>query len=79
MSDSRSRPPAVIGESHSRPDALSKVTGATAYPADRIEPGNLHARTVFGHRVHARLLSLDTAPALAIDGVVAVLTADDVP
>ncbi|MGB3307456.1 MAG: xanthine dehydrogenase family protein molybdopterin-binding subunit, partial [Thermomicrobiales bacterium] len=42
-------------------------------------PGNLHARTVFGHRVHARLLSLDTAPALAIDGVVAVLTADDVP
>ncbi len=73
------RPPAIIGESHARPDARDKVTGATAYPADRIRGDMLHAKVVFGHRPHARLLAIDPAPALAVAGVVAVLTASDVP
>jgi len=73
------RPPAIIGESHARPDARGKVTGATAYPADRIRAGMLHARVVFGHRPRARLVSIDAAPARAVPGVVAVLTAADIP
>jgi CO/xanthine dehydrogenase Mo-binding subunit len=73
------RPPAIIGESHARPDAHDKVTGATDYPADRIRAGMLHAKVVFGHRPRARLIAIDTGSARAIEGVVAVLTAADVP
>lgn len=73
------RRPSVIGESHARPDALGKVTGATEYPADRIRPGMLHARVVFARTPRARLVRLDGARALAMPGVVAVLTAADVP
>lgn len=73
------RPPAVIGESHARPDAPSKVTGETVYPADAIRTDMLHLAVVFSHQPRARLLGIDPAAALAIDGVQAVLTAADVP
>ena len=73
------RPPAVIGESHARPDAPGKVTGATNYPADLIRPGMVHLAVVFSHHPRARLVGIDPTQALAIDGVQAVLTAADVP
>src|SRR5690242_2984559 len=69
----------LIGASLPRPDALGKVTGATRYPADLVRPGMLHLQVVFADRVHARIRSLDSADALKVPGVVAVLTADDVP
>jgi CO/xanthine dehydrogenase Mo-binding subunit len=72
------RPPAIIGESHARPDALGKVTGATHYPADRIAAGMLHAAVAFSSRPRARLLAIDPVPALSVPGVVAVLTATDI-
>ncbi len=79
MIDRTIRPSAIIGESHRRPDALGKVTGDTLYPADKIEATHLHAKVVFSHRVHARVVSIDASAALAIPGVVTVLMADDVP
>ncbi|MGZ3637201.1 MAG: xanthine dehydrogenase family protein molybdopterin-binding subunit, partial [Ktedonobacterales bacterium] len=69
----------VIGASLSRPDALGKVTGSRAYPADLIRPGMLHLQVVFAQRTHARIVALDTSEAEAWSGVVAVLTAGDVP
>src|SRR5262249_49452519 len=69
----------LIGESLPRPDAMGKVTGATNYPADLVRPGMLHLKVVFAHRAHARIISIDTSAALAHPGVVAVLTAADVP
>ncbi|HEU5348368.1 MAG TPA: xanthine dehydrogenase family protein molybdopterin-binding subunit [Ktedonobacterales bacterium] len=69
----------LIGASLPRPDALDKVTGAAHYPADLVRPDMLHLQVVFAHHVHARILSLDSANALKHPGVVAVLTADDVP
>ncbi|HEY7781077.1 MAG TPA: xanthine dehydrogenase family protein molybdopterin-binding subunit [Ktedonobacterales bacterium] len=69
----------LIGASLPRPDALGKVTGAARYPADLIRPGMLHLQVVFAHRPHARIRRLDTTAALAHPGVVAVLTAADVP
>ncbi len=72
-------PPAIIGASLTRPDAWGKVTGATPYPADLIRPGMLHLKIVFAGRPHARILAIDPAPALAHPGVVAVLTAADIP
>ena len=69
----------IIGASLPRPDADAKVTGAALYPADLVRPHMLHLSTVFAHRPHARILGIDPAPALEFSGVVAVLTADDVP
>jgi CO/xanthine dehydrogenase Mo-binding subunit len=69
----------VIGASLPRADALSKVTGTTRYPADLVQPGMLHLQVVFAHRPHARITSIDTSAALQSPGVVAVLTARDVP
>lgn len=71
--------PSLIGASLPRPDALDKVTGAARYPADLVRADMLHLQVVFAHRVHARIRSLDCADALTSPGVVAVLTADDVP
>ena len=70
---------AIIGASLPRPDALGKVTGATRYPADLVQPGMLQLKVVFAHRPHARVLAIDTEAALRHPGVVAVLTAADVP
>ncbi len=69
----------LIGASLPRPDAYGKVTGKTAYPADLVRPGMLHLQVVFAHRSHARILHIDTSAALQYPGVVAVLTAEDVP
>ncbi|GER90332.1 carbon-monoxide dehydrogenase large subunit [Dictyobacter vulcani] len=69
----------LIGASLPRPDALNKVTGAACYPADLVRPGMLHVQVVFAHRPHARILSMNTVAALQYPGVVAVLTAKDVP
>ncbi|GHO96653.1 carbon-monoxide dehydrogenase large subunit [Reticulibacter mediterranei] len=69
----------LIGASLPRPDAYGKVTGSTAYPADLLRPGMLHLQVVFAHRPHARILHIDTNAALQYPGVVAVLTAEDVP
>ncbi len=62
-----------------RHDAAGKVTGDADYPGD-LRPGQmLHARVVFSGRPHARMVAMDTSAARATPGVVAVLTAGDVP
>jgi CO/xanthine dehydrogenase Mo-binding subunit len=68
-----------VGSSPIRRDAAAKTTGAAQYPADRVPPEALYAKAVFTGRPHARLLSLDTAAAEATPGVLAVITAADVP
>ncbi|MBE3558349.1 MAG: xanthine dehydrogenase family protein [Ktedonobacteraceae bacterium] len=69
----------LIGASLPRPDAHGKVTGVVRYPADLIKPGMLQLQVVFAHRPHARIRSIDVDAARAHPGVVAVLTAADVP
>ncbi len=69
----------LIGSSLPRPDARGKVTGATSYPADLVRSSMLHVQVVFAHRPHARIHSIDSNAALQHPGVVAVLTAVDVP
>jgi CO/xanthine dehydrogenase Mo-binding subunit len=69
----------LIGAPVARPDARAKVTGAARYPADLVRAEMLHCKAVFAHRAHAAIDSIDTARARALPGVVAVLTAADVP
>ncbi len=73
MSDS------LIGVPRPRLDSGDKVVGATRYAGDDALAGLLHARLVLSTRAHALITGIDTATALAVPGVVAVLTADDLP
>jgi CO/xanthine dehydrogenase Mo-binding subunit len=68
-----------VGQSLARVDAVGKVTGATLYPGDLTMPGMLHMKVLFARRPHAHIKRLDTSRAEAAPGVVAVLTAKDVP
>ncbi len=69
----------ALGQSLPRPDARDKVTGDARYPGDRFPPDVLFAFIVFTDQPHARITRLDTAAAEAAEGVVAVVTAADVP
>lgn len=69
----------TIGRSLPRPDAVAKVTGAAKYAGDLEFPSMLYAAVLRSRYPHARLLRVDTAQAKALPGVVAVLTAADVP
>ena len=70
---------AGIGTSPVRPDGVAKVQGAFAYAQDLERPDMLWGATVRSPHPHARIVRIDVTPALAIGGVHAVLTADDVP
>jgi CO/xanthine dehydrogenase Mo-binding subunit len=68
-----------IGVSTPRRDSEPKVWGATRFAADVSVNGLLHARLLLAHDAHALIRSIDTTAARALPGVVAVLTADDLP
>ncbi|MSO25219.1 MAG: xanthine dehydrogenase subunit D [Candidatus Planktophila sp.] len=68
-----------VGENVSRPDGALKVTGDFAYSSDLWADGMLWASTLRSPHPHARIKSINIAPALKINGVSAVLTHDDVP
>jgi CO/xanthine dehydrogenase Mo-binding subunit len=67
----------AIGVATPRRDSEAKVRGATRYAADTRLPGLTHARLVLSHEAHARILQIDVQEALALQGVIAVLTAND--
>ena len=61
-------------------DAVHHVRGDSLYVDDVTPPeGMLHAAVVGSQVAHGRLVSVDASAALALDGVVAVLTAADIP
>lgn len=60
-------------------DGPAKITGKTRYASDLQAPGMLHARFVTSPHPHARILNIDASQALALPGVVAVLTAQNLP
>jgi CO/xanthine dehydrogenase Mo-binding subunit len=62
-----------------RSDAVIKATGEFAYSSDLHAAGMLWGRTVRSPHAHARVVSIDVSEALAMAGVRAVLTHDDVP
>ena len=68
-----------VGVRRRRSDGETKVRGATRYAADIPVASLLHARLVQVFEAHARIRGIDSSEALALPGVVAVLTADDLP
>ena len=69
----------AVGHSHLRPEAVEKVTGQAIYTDDLNFKGMLHARVKRAMIPHGFMTKLDVSQAKALPGVVAVLTAEDVP
>ncbi|HEX3825600.1 MAG TPA: xanthine dehydrogenase subunit D [Mycobacteriales bacterium] len=68
-----------IGDSVLRPDGVPKVTGDFAYSSDLWMDDMLWGATLRSPHPRARIRSVNIGPALALAGVTAVLTHEDVP
>ncbi|MBN0044641.1 molybdopterin-dependent oxidoreductase [Streptomyces actuosus] len=68
-----------IGESTLRPDGTLKVTGEFAYSSDMWHEDMLWGQILRSTVAHAEIVSIDTSQALALPGVYAVMTYDDLP
>ena len=69
----------VVGTRPIRHDGTDKVTGQAQYGADIALPGMLHGRILRSPHAHARIKGIDPSRALALPGVRAVVTGDDMP
>lgn len=69
----------MIGKSVPVRDAAMKVTGQMRYVADMKLPGMLYAKILFSPVPHARIKSIDTTQAQALEGVHAVVCYKDSP
>jgi xanthine dehydrogenase molybdenum-binding subunit len=69
----------LIGENYAPPDLMAKVTGRARYAEDYRVDGMLFAKLLLSPMPHARVKHIDTRAALAMPGVKAILTADDLP
>jgi len=69
----------VVGHAMPRPDARAKVTGQAIFAADLHFDDMLHAKVLRSGYPHATLLDVDTSAAETLRGVVAIITAKDVP
>ena len=69
----------LIGQSINRRDAFAKVTGTAKFPGDFYDPNQLIIKVIFSEKPHAIIRSVDTKEAEKLNGVVAILTAKDVP
>ena len=79
FADERGDPLMVVGTTVPRADARGHVTGRTQFYEDVSFPGMLHLKMVRSTRHHALIKAVDAAPAMAVPGVVRVLTHKDVP
>ncbi len=68
-----------IGQSVPRIDAIAKVKGEAVFASDMVMPGQAYLKMLMARRPHAILKRIDTTKAAALPGVLAVLTAQDVP
>lgn len=69
----------LVGKDFTPPDVFGKVTGKAKYAEDFRVDGMVYARMYTSPMAHGRVTNIDTSAAEAMDGVVGILTADDVP
>src|SRR6266851_2826844 len=68
---------ALVGHNYTTPDLIAKVTGKAKYAEDFRVDGMLFAKLLLSPMPHAKVTRLDLTAALAMPGVKAILTADD--
>src|SRR5512138_1918301 len=69
----------LIGQNYTTPDLVAKVTGKAKYAEDYRVDGMLWTKLMLSPMPHARITRLDLSAALAMPGVKAIVTADDLP
>ena len=69
----------LVGSNYVPPDHVAKVTGRAKYAEDFRAEGMLFAKLLLSPMPHARVRNIDVSAALAMPGVRAIITADDVP
>jgi xanthine dehydrogenase molybdenum-binding subunit len=82
MPDSKNVPATkykLIGKNYTTPDLYAKVTGRSKYAEDYRADGMLFCKLLLSPMPHARVRSIDARAALAMPGVKAILTADELP
>ncbi len=66
-----------VGQNVPRVDGIDKVTGRAKFTGDLMVPGMLYGKILRSPYPHARIIGIDASGAEAHEGVVAVLTAED--
>src|SRR5258708_5170492 len=69
----------LIGKDYTTADVHAKVPGRAKYAEDYRAEGMLFCKLLLSPLPHARIKRIDTSEALAMPGVKAILTADDLP
>jgi CO/xanthine dehydrogenase Mo-binding subunit len=69
----------LVGQDYTTPDLVAKVTGKAKYAEDYTAEGMLWTKLLLSPMPHARVTRLDLSAALAMPGVKAILTADEMP
>ncbi len=69
----------TVGKPEKKVDAIKLVQGKPAFTADMDMRGMLHAKVLRSPHAHARIKRIDATKALALQGVVSVLTWQDIP
>ena len=69
----------LVGTNYVTPDIVAKVTGRARYAEDFRADGMLFCKLMLSERPHARVRRIDTRRAMALPGVRAIITADEVP
>jgi xanthine dehydrogenase molybdenum-binding subunit len=69
----------LLGKNFVPPDVHGKVTGKAKYAEDFRAEGMVFCKLLLSPMPHARVRNIDAAEALAMPGVLGILTADDVP
>ena len=67
-----------IGKYTIRPDGADKVTGRDQYSSDTSMPGMIWGHVLRSPHPHAKIISINTKKAEALEGVKAVITSEDV-
>ena len=69
----------LIGHDYTTPEMLAKVTGQAKFSEDIRAEGMLFCKLLLSPMPHAKVLKIDASEALAMNGVAAILTPDDLP
>src|SRR5215831_10933327 len=69
----------LVGQPYTTPDLVAKVMGKAKYAEDFRAEGMLFCKLLLSPMPHARILNIDTSAAMAMPGVKAILTVDDLP
>ena len=63
-----------LGKTHRKVDAMERMRGITRYADDIKLPGMLHCKILRSPHAHAKICSIDTSAAEAMEGVHAIVT-----